>query len=86
MIIVTYENHYSANLNKCFYLQIRQHIKTSLPTAGPTFMDLWDLNGNKNYGNLMKSPDGHAIICRVQNKICHSESEWQELVKPYMEQ
>ena len=56
MIIVTYENHYSGKLNKCFYLQIRQYINKKPPPEGPTFMDLFDLNENKNYGNLMKWP------------------------------
>jgi hypothetical protein len=55
-------------------------------------MTLFDLNDHKDYGEYFKTSLGVTpsavstpFICTVQDKICHSESEWWELLKPYME-
>ena len=86
--ITTYQNHYSAPLNKCFYLLIVTGINyKKQPQYTTILMTLFDLNENKEYGAFFKRSDRDGPAqCNVQQKICHSESEWQELLKPYMEE
>lgn len=86
--ITTYQNHYSATLNKCLYLLIVTGINyKTQPRYTTTLMTLFDINENKEYGTFFKrSDDGGPAQCNVQQKACHSESEWQELLTPYMEQ
>jgi hypothetical protein len=86
--ITTYQNHYSATLNKCFYLMITTGVNyKKQPQYTTKLMTLFDLNDNKEYGTFFKRSDSSVPThCNVQQKICHSESEWQELLKPYMEE
>jgi hypothetical protein len=86
--ITTYQNHYSATLNKCFYLLIVTGINYKKhPQYTTTLMTLFDINENKEYGTFFKRSDmGGPAQCNVQQKSCSSESEWQELLRPYMEQ
>jgi hypothetical protein len=50
-------------------------------------MTLFDINENKEYGEFFKRSDmGNPAQCYVQQKSCRSESEWQELLRPYMEE
>jgi hypothetical protein len=50
-------------------------------------MTLFDVNENKEYGTFFKrSEDNAPFQCKVLQNVCHSESEWQELLKPYMEE
>jgi hypothetical protein len=85
--ITTYQNHYSATFNKCFVLDIVTGVSYKTPSKGiSTMMTLFDVNENKDYGTFFRlSKDSAPVTCNVQEKICHSESEWQELLKPYME-
>jgi hypothetical protein len=84
--IVTYEDHYSAALNKCFYLQITTSFKKKPPISSITIMNLFDINENKQYGTFYGAQGRPPMQCEVQKKLCHSEDEWRELLKPYMEQ
>ena len=78
-IWANYENHYNARLNKCFYLEgrrleRRKHNKINM-------LRLFDLNENKEYASFNK-----GAMCEVRGKKCHSQLEWVELIKPYMEE
>jgi hypothetical protein len=86
--IMTYQNHYSAIFNKCFFLEIRTSVNYKTQDRGTsTMITLFDVNENKDYGTFfMRSVDGVPITCNVEQKICHSRSEWDELLRPYMEQ
>jgi hypothetical protein len=84
--IITYENHYSAALNKCFYLQITTTTKKKPPISATTIMNLFDINENKQYGTFFGISDRPPALCELQQKVCHSESEWRELLRPYMEE
>jgi hypothetical protein len=86
--ITTYQNHYSATLNKCFYLLIVTGVNyKEHPQYTTTLMTLLDLNENKEYGTFFKRSDmAGPAHCNVQQNSCRSEREWQELLKPYMEQ
>jgi hypothetical protein len=85
-IMFNYENHYSALLNKCFFLEIAvSHEKERLTATKD--MRLFDLNDNKEIGIYMDGIcDGCGpIACKVQDKVWRSESEWRQLLKPFME-
>lgn len=88
-VLVNYINHYNKKLNKCFVLVTG----TNIPTGGNeklgigTDKTLWDINENKPYGSFYKfSNKSTPSICDVLGRLCKSESEWDLLVKPYMEE
>ena len=83
-----YENHFNKKLNKCFVL-LRTTIFThkTKKEGATTSSDivLYDINENKQYGTFFKTRnDDKTVICSVSEKICHSESEWDAQIKPYM--
>jgi hypothetical protein len=86
--ITSYQNHYSSTLNKCFYLLITNSMNyKKQPQYMTTLITLLDLNENKEYGTFFRRSDSREPThCNVQQKICHSQSEWEELLKPYMEE
>ena len=102
MIEYHYQNHYSVTLNKCFFLVIVITInknKSSVSTVMRLF-DLnehkqyamfymeSDRPLNEGYGTFEGSAYSAPFPCKwnEQHKACHSESEWQEWLKPYMEE
>ena len=49
-------------------------------------MRLFDINENKEYGTFVSGPtEGTPVTCVVRGKNCRSESEWRQLLKPFME-
>jgi hypothetical protein len=82
---VNYENNYSARLNRCFFLEIAVTYEKG-KSSSSKIMRLFDLNGNKEYGTFVSGPtESTPLACVVRGKGCQSESEWRELVKPFME-
>ena len=80
--VFNYENHYSARLNKCFFLEIAVSHK---PTNSK-IMRLFDLNENKEYGTFVSGPtESTPLACVVRGNTCRSESEWRQLLKSFME-
>jgi hypothetical protein len=75
-------------LNKCFFLEIGTSYerKQGKPTSSK-IMRLFDVNDNKQQGIYMSgfSMDGPPFACEVQDKVCQSEREWRQLLKPFME-
>jgi hypothetical protein len=86
--ITTYQNHYSATLNKCFYLMITTGFNyRNNQQYNTTLMVFVDVNENKEYGSFFKRSDRPTYAqCNMQEKFCSSEREWQEFLRPYMEQ
>jgi hypothetical protein len=85
--MTVYENHYNAMLNKCFVLEKVTSIKYKTNKGTATKKTLFDVNEHKVYGIFfIRSEFNFPLECRIQQKICHSEGEWEELLKPYMEQ
>jgi len=86
--VTSYQNHYSATMNKCFYLLITTGVNyKEHPQYTTTLMTLLDLNENKEYGTFFERSDRSAPLhCNVQEKICHSEREWRELLRHYMDE
>ncbi len=85
----SYNSHYNAKLNKCFILMTDE----SYGHNGSLLKMLWDINENKEYGNIFLSMDKDSSIfptrvlgCYVSEKRCNSQIEWDTLVKPYMEE
>jgi hypothetical protein len=84
--LFSYESHYSARLNKCFFLEISVAYEKG-QSSGHKLMRLFDLDDTKEYGQYFMN-DLYQVgpfPCDVHGKVCRSESEWRELVKPFME-
>ena len=79
---VNYRAHYNAGLNKCLYAET--YIATT-PVGNNTWVYLSDLQANRIYGGFHKSTNIGLFYCSVEDKECHSEAEWNQLVKAYME-
>jgi hypothetical protein len=80
-----YENHYSARLNRCFFLEVAVSYDKE-QSSSSKIMRLFDLNGNTEYGTFVSGPtESTPLACVVRGKGCQSESEWRKLVKPFME-
>ena len=79
---VAYRTHYNARLNKCFY----EETYISPTRVG---INMWvylsDHQENRIYGGFHRSTNIGLFYCNLQHKECHSEAEWNELVKAYME-
>jgi len=78
-----YRAHYNARLNKCFY-------EETYISPTPTGINIWvylsDLQENRIYGGFHRSTRIGLFYCNLQDKECHSEAEWEMLVKSYMEE
>lgn len=79
--IMDFENHYSAKLNKCFFLEVLTFIKAGKMNKS---FRLFDLNENKQYG-VYFSTDGRMFDCEAGEVICSNEKEWRQAMKPYLE-
>ena len=44
---------------------------------------LWDIQENKNYGELNSVSTG-LFTCKVGEIKCGSQQQWETLIKPYM--
>ena len=87
--VYKYENHYNATLNKCFLkytMRIVKYKSSSDPGYTTTDMALFDVNENKQYGYFLRfSFQQFPDYCIMRDKTCTSEEEWQDFVKPFME-
>lgn len=82
----SYENHYSATFNKCFAVYTIEGLYYKSQPTQTTTMVLFDVNEHKAFGSFFTtSHSAVPAICKVQEKFCHSESEWREWIKAYME-
>jgi hypothetical protein len=79
---VDYRAHYNARLRKCLYAE-------TYISPTPVGINIWvylsDLQGDRIYGGFHRSTNIGLFYCNIEDKECHSEAEWDELVKPYME-
>ena len=79
---VDYRAHHNIRLNKCFY----EETYISLTPVGTNmWVYLSDLQDNRIYGGFHVSTNIGLFYCNLLDKECHSEAEWNGLVKPYME-
>jgi hypothetical protein len=73
-----YQNHYNKKLNKCFII-------ITSTSRNMRLKNLFDFNENKELGTFVDNKN-LPMDCRVFEKSCKSEQEWDLLVKPYMEE
>jgi hypothetical protein len=82
-----YQNHYNKKLNKCFIIITNTSIPNDKETDVLLMKSIYDFNENKSYGDFDKyNKKNNPEHCNVLDKKCESESEWDSLVKPYMEE
>jgi len=84
-----YTNHYNNKLNKCFILvtEIILPDKKDPKSHYGLSKLLYDVNEHKEYASFYEFTDIHKnMYCKVLDKLCSSEAEWDNLVKPYMEE
>jgi len=79
---VDYRAHYNARLNKCFYAET--YISPT-PVGINKWVYLSDLQENRIYGGFHRSTNIGLFYCSLGDRECHSQAEWNELVKPFME-
>jgi hypothetical protein len=85
-MIGSYRNHYSPKLNKCFYLETALSLEyKKTPKSITTLIQLYDINENKQYAEFYKL-DNKVVRCQVVGQLCASDKEWEELLKPYMDE
>ena len=79
---VGYRAHYNARLKQCFYAE-------TYASPAPVGVNMWvylsDLQENRIYGGFHMSAGLGLFYCNLEDKKCDSEVEWNELVKPYMD-
>lgn len=85
--LVSYENHFSPSLNRCF---VRQSITTLNKSGKPRpheGMTIYEVNEGKKIAYMAKFLEGdkRIFLCFVNGKKCSSEEEFNELIKPYMD-
>ena len=84
--LFNYENHYSERFKKCFFLEIAMSYEREEGKPASKIMRLFDINENKEYGAFVGGPtESTPVTCVVRGKNCRSESEWRQLLKPFME-
>ncbi len=94
----TYENHYAARLDKCMMRVLHTDAQTGRGKAIWIYIKLLDPFEGKQYGtyswhtetNKKKYLVAPPFTCEVtlptgEQQTCHSMDEFEELVKPYME-
>jgi len=82
-----YTNHYNRKLNKCFILVTTTIVPKFKDETVIIFKELLDINEMKTYGEIFAGRnDNKPFGCKVLEKFCQSEGEWDSLVKPYMEE
>ncbi len=86
--MTTYRSHYNSKRNACLYLQIvtgTSKAKNQAPVQ-VTMQTLFDFNENREIGTFYKRDrDTVTFACKVDEKSCTTLEEWQQLLKPYME-
>jgi hypothetical protein len=91
-ILLDFTNHYNKSLNKCFIL-VEYHYSEGSSGSWVNDMMLWDVYENSKYGNVnvnhfVSSKPGSETEDRIYGcelgKKCKTVEEFNELVRPYM--
>ena len=75
-----YWAHYNARLNKCFYAET---YVSHTSVGNNVWVYLSDLQANRIYGGFLRSVSIGLFIATLKTR--NATHEWNELVKPYME-
>jgi hypothetical protein len=80
-----FTSHYNKKLDKCF-IRIEFHFLAEGKTKKAiNTIDVWDVFEGKLLAGC-SLPILHPMDCKVGNKECNSLSEFENLVRPYMEE
>ncbi len=86
----SYENHYSATLHKCYFLEILTSSEKGISGQTKHFR-LFDLNDRRelgtfviNYSLVSSEIMEIVVICELAGKSCATSAQWNALLKPYM--
>jgi len=83
-----FDSHYNSKLGKCLFLETVSGVSHSpaLKRILPREIQrLRDADANRNLGRYDRWDDEAPVTCWVQEKKCSSKEEWQQLIKPYLE-
>ncbi|MDE2342570.1 MAG: hypothetical protein KGL63_04125 [Betaproteobacteria bacterium] len=88
----TYTNHINAKLGKCFILIEGKTTLIKKKMVSGHFLMLYDLSDGKEYGSYEEEnkpkrlgKSQKSITCSVNGATCGSASEFEAMVKPFME-
>jgi hypothetical protein len=83
----SYTDHYNKKFYTCFILMnSTEFINMKGEIKSIRIKTFYDLNENREYGSLIQfENDNKPCSCRILEKYCDSEKEWDLMVKPYME-
>ncbi len=79
---VSFDCHYHQTMKACFIVLDENGYERSADQLYEK-KTLLNIPDGKQYGQFYNI--GASTACAVAGKQCHSEDEWDELVKPYME-
>jgi len=85
---VNFEDHYSAKQKRCFFLETVSRLthspalKRILPRETQR---LSDAVARRDYGKYDAWDDMPPLTCWLQETKCSSKEEWQQLIKPFMQ-
>ena len=81
-ILYNYQNHYSVNLQTCFFLEIGIVVEGQRRVK---LMRLFDLDTHRAYGVFLGGDgDQQPGACKVLGSECQAQDEWMTLIKTYM--
>ena len=84
--VANFNNHYNKKLNECFILTTATGLsKRKGKLRTDVLKYLFDVNENKEHGVYSKV-DNTENECKLLDRFCKSESQWDLLVKQYMEE
>ena len=82
-----FTSHYNKKLDKCF-IRIEFHSFGTEGKAKKAFnsIDVWNVFEGTRIGGLSTPVELPLYDCKVADKTCNSPSEFEALIKPYMEE
>jgi len=91
-VLLTYTNHYNKSENKCFIL-VEYHY-SYMQNTWVNDMTLWDLYENSKYGTYSEThisypkpeyhTDNNVVLCEMLDRKCKTLDEFNNLVRPYL--
>jgi hypothetical protein len=85
--LADFRNHYNIKLNKCIVV-ITERNFIGKPASDPlsTEITILDLNENRKFGWFLQisGKESSVVNCDVADEVCHSRSQWELLIEPYM--
>ncbi len=81
----SFTSHYNKKLDKCF-IRIECHIFSDKTHEAINTIDIWNVFEGTHIGRLSTPVELPQSDCVVAGKTCNLPSEFEALIKPYMEE